>query len=151
MAAELKRELMEKCRLLLSERTAALSSALNEISESINTETKSSVGDKHETARARMQFEQEKLSKQLDELKTQAVELNRIDVSAKPVTAAYGSLIETERGSFFVSVALGKLILEGKEIYAISPSSPLAQAFKGCRQNDAVSFNGTTYRIKKLD
>ena len=51
---DLKTAVRDACYGHLQTRHSSLTAALTEISESINTETKSSVGDKHETARARI-------------------------------------------------------------------------------------------------
>lgn len=114
-------------------------------------ETKSSVGDKHETARARMQFEQEKLKYQLLELKEQAKELQRIDLNAKPVQIGFGTLVTTNKGLFFMAIPLGKIEVEEKEIYVISLSSPLGLALKSKTLTESLRFNGSDYQILGLD
>ena len=68
---ELKSAILNECRRLMAEKLDKLLSSLNEVSESSNSDSKSSAGDKHETTKAMMQIEQEKLSKQIAEAKTQ--------------------------------------------------------------------------------
>ena len=60
----LKQNIYSQCLLILNQKIEELNSALATATESANNETKSSAGDKHETARAMMQLEQEKLSLQ---------------------------------------------------------------------------------------
>ncbi len=146
-----KKTVLEACVFLLQKKIELLAYSLREISESMENETKSSVGDKHETARARMQFEQEKLKHQLLELKEQANELQRIDLSAKPVQLGFGTLVTTNKGLFFISIPLGKIEVEEKEIYVISLSSPLGQALKSKVLTESLRFNGSDYQILGLD
>ena len=60
----MKLKIHSHCLQILNQKIEELSNALNTATESANNETKSSAGDKHETARAMMQIEQEKLGKQ---------------------------------------------------------------------------------------
>src|SRR4051812_45885383 len=128
-----KERLLDYCKFTLERKIELISFTIDEIISSMENETKSSAGDKHETARARMQAEQERLQQQLKEFKDQKIELQRIDISIPPVIINSGSLAETTNGLFFITVGLGKLELEEKVIYAISPLSPLAIKMKGMK------------------
>lgn len=148
LSAYFKTLLLQQCKSVLASKMAHLHTELSEISESMSNETKSSVGDKHETARARMQAEQEKLGRQLSGLELQLKELERISTTEAHVTIGPGSLVETNKGFFFISAALGKVICDGKEVYAISPQSPLAQKMKGLKAGSEFEFNTIQYKIK---
>ena len=64
----IKAQLQEKCNQYIAQKSALITRAMSDAKEAANNETKSTAGDKHETARAAMQFEQEKLSGQLIEI-----------------------------------------------------------------------------------
>jgi hypothetical protein len=53
---------------------------LNELNDSAKNETKSTAGDKHETALAMLQIEQENTRNKLKEIKEQKLQLDRIDI-----------------------------------------------------------------------
>ncbi len=146
----IKEKLLAQCVSIIIRKQELLAYALNDINESITTETKSSVGDKHETARARMQFEQEKLNKQLFELNEQMNELKKIDTSTIHKWIGFGSLVETNKGLFFISAALGKIELNTKLIYSISPLSPIAIKMQGLEKNVRFEFNKTQYTILNI-
>jgi hypothetical protein len=148
--ASLKQKIYEHCIELLDKKAEEVNSALRTVTESANNETKSSVGDKHETARAMMQLEQEKLSKQLIILLEQKAELEKMDITKTPLRVAKGSLVESDKGYLFVSVGLGKVIVEGKTIFAISPESPIGKKLMGLSENETAEMNGVKYLIKKL-
>lgn len=123
---------------------------INELQSSAANETKSTAGDKHETALAMLQIEQAQASKKLDVLQAYLLELNSIDVEKQNNIANIGSLIETETCYFYLSAALGKTILDSKDVFAISILSPLGKLFLGKTKNDVVQFNATKYTIVQV-
>jgi hypothetical protein len=134
------------CNEILDRKISDLNAVLNELAESANSETKSSMGDKYETTRSMLQIEQEKIGKQLSELLDQKNQLNKINPELYHESPGLGSLIETDKGSFFIATALGKINIEARDIMVISPKSPLATNMVGA-VNDEFSFNGQVYRI----
>jgi hypothetical protein len=148
---QFKTALIENCKSKMIREQELLMLALEEISESMNSETKSSAGDKHETARARMQFEEGKLTKQLEESKSQWNAFNKIDFTKSSIKVGTGSLVETNNGLFFISASLGKIELKDKVIYAISPASPLANCMKGLATGESFEFNNLKYRISSVN
>lgn len=122
--------------------------AMNEAMQSGNTETKSSAGDKHETGRALLQLEQEKNTKQLLEMLQQKEKLLKIDPAITSEVTATGSAVLTTKGNFYISIAAGKLEIEGESYFAISPSSPIAMRLLGLKAGDEVAFNALTYQIR---
>ena len=115
----------------------------------LNTTIKSSAGDKHETARAMIHLEQEKLGMQFQEVEKQLRILSQIKfgLSSTPQT---GSLIHTDKALFYICIGLGSVNLKGISIYVISPISPLAQAFLNTPDLRSITFNGMVYSIKGI-
>ena len=58
-----------------------------------------------------------------------------------------GSLVETERGLFFIAVSLGEISVEKKKIFIISPESPLAKVLIGKKKGDEISLNNLKQSI----
>ena len=69
--SKFKQKLLQACSDHLKEKINSLNSIINEVYESSNSESKSSAGDKHETTKAMMQLELEKLGTQLKEAEGQ--------------------------------------------------------------------------------
>jgi transcription elongation GreA/GreB family factor len=113
-------------------------------------ETKSTAGDKHETALAMLQMEQAQVGKKMDVLQQHLLELNQIDVEKKSMVATHGSLIKTSTSYFYISAALGKIKVDGMDVFAISIRSPLGMLFLGKQVDDKIVFNETTYSIIEL-
>lgn len=112
------------------------------LQESLMSETKSSAGDKHETGRAMTQLAQEKLSSQLVETKRQLDGLRKIDPNEKLDKIGLGSLIQTSRGTFFVSVGIGQIKVDGTPVFCITAGSPIGQKLLQKQAGDSIQLNG---------
>lgn len=145
----LKERLFLHCENLIAEKVQSLKVALSQITESANNETKSSAGDKHETARAMMQLEQEKLSRQINDALQVQTELSSLPKNTS-TSVTKGSLIYTNRGQIFIAVAIGKTEFEKNTVIVISDKSPLALKFMGLKQGASIDFNGVNYHITSI-
>lgn len=110
--------------------------ALDEATESVHAETKGSAGDKHETGRAMAQLEVENTGKVLQEAQQLSAVLHMLLPQKKRDTCTVGALVETTQGTFYLSGGIGKLQVEGSEIFCIGMSSPLGQALLGKKTGD---------------
>jgi hypothetical protein len=142
-----KQKLIKTCSNYLNEKINSLNAIINEVSEASNSESKSSAGDKHETSKAMMQLEIEKLGTQLKEAELQLLEFEKINFSKNFQCIEDGSLAETNKGSFLIASSIGKITIEEKTVFVISSKSPLSIALTGKQQNDVLSFNGVEYII----
>lgn len=143
----LKEEVYKIYSRLLQDKILQQQNVLRELSASAANETKSTAGDKHETALAMLQIEQENKRKQLGELLQQRKILQRLDPLKSAATVVNGSLVKTNKGYFYMSVALGKTMLADKIVYALSPTAPLGQKLMGCGPGATIEMNGTIYEI----
>ncbi len=135
---------------LLSNKIKALREELEALATSAASETKSTAGDKHETALAMLQIEQENKRRQLKEWQEQMAVFNRIDPSIVSADVRIGSLVVTDQGRFFICVALGKAMVEGQQVYALSPASPLGKQLAGAKEQDTIAMNERLYKIISL-
>ena len=62
---KVKRELFKHCEVFVSKRLKTVEEIISSNQNALQSETKSSAGDKHETGRAMLQLEMEKASQQL--------------------------------------------------------------------------------------
>lgn len=120
------------------------------LQESRQADTKSSAGDKHETARAMVDQELQQLNQQREKAQRNQSELQQL-TEAPCDTAARGAAVETDRIIYFISISFGKLPVEGaKPVYALSPVSPAAQAMLGKRAGEVFEINGMRHTILKV-
>jgi transcription elongation GreA/GreB family factor len=132
---------------LLVKRSDEIRAAMDAVQQSANSETKSTAGDKHETARAMAQLEVEMLSKQLREINKSVDLLKRIPIRNTSDTVQPGSVVETSIGTFYLSVGLGNIQVDGKTIMAISIESPLAKAILGKKSGENIEWRGDIIKI----
>ncbi|MCY7421417.1 MAG: hypothetical protein LH478_06690 [Chitinophagaceae bacterium] len=147
----LKKDVCNSCLKMLSDKIASLQKILLDLQLSAANETKSTAGDKHETALAMLQIEQENTSRQLNVLLGQRLELSQINLSKKGTLVSKGSLIYTNRGLVFISVGLGKIFLENRICLVISNTSPLGNLLTGKQVNETIHCNGIDYRIEQIE
>lgn len=135
---------------LLNAKIESLQNVLDDLKASAANETKSTAGDKHETALAMLQIEQANKRAQLQELLTQKAILQKINPQVTTVQVVPGSLIKTNQGFYFLSVALGKANISGVQVIALSAQSPLGAVLMGCKKADTVSFNNVSLLIEEI-
>ena len=78
-----------------------------------STQTKSSAGDKFETSRAMMQAEEERSKVQLVKAVNLKNDLTQIDINRVSDRVILGSLVFTNQGNYFLSIGLGKILVDG--------------------------------------
>lgn len=135
---------------VIKDKINRLQQILDDLKESGANETKSTAGDKHETALAMIQIEQANTRTQLQEVMNQFDLLEKINPEISATIVVNGSLIKTNRGYFFMSVALGKAMVDNILVIALSPQSPLGKKLLGLCVSEKVDMNGTDYRIDSI-
>lgn len=128
-----------------------LQQVLADLKESGSNETKSTAGDKHETALAMLQIEQANTRAQLKELVNQKDALDKINPALSASIIVHGSLVKTNRGYFFVSIALGKIVIDNITVIALSPQSPLGIKLMGLKTGDMAEINNNRYVIESIE
>jgi transcription elongation GreA/GreB family factor len=136
---------------LLNGKIKVLQDELEDLKTGRGNDSKSSAGDKHETAQAMMQLEQEKINSQLSELIAQKGVMEKIDVGAKSTRIINGSLVKANGMNLFISVALSKTVIDDSAIVFLSAKSPLGKKMMGLQQNDRVEMNGVNYLIERVE
>ena len=113
----------------------------DDLNSTVSDDSKSTAGDKHETGRAMVHLEQEKMSKQLTKLNDLNEAFSKIDSTEEHDSIKFGSVVYTSEGIFFFSIGVGKLSVQNQEIFCLTLTSPLGQKMKNCRVGDKVSMN----------
>ncbi len=146
----IKTELYNYCVSTIEGKLNTINSVFDSAQASANNETKSTAGDKHDTARAMAHLESEKNAKQLIEIKKLKRVLPYLKEFKLSDKAELGSLVETNIGNYYLSISLGKFQLNSVEYYLISTVTPIGKLLVGNRIGDEVIFNGKVIKIKGL-
>jgi transcription elongation GreA/GreB family factor len=147
---KLKQKVFNHYLEVINDKVALLQQVLSDLKESGTNETKSTAGDKHETALAMLQIEQANTRAQLQEMLNQKAALEKIDPDLIVSTVLNGSLVKTNRGYLFMGVALGKAVIDNITVFALSPQSPLGQKMMGLKTNDTCNINQIEYKIESI-
>lgn len=146
-----KEKVHQHCLMLGLEKRNQISEAIQRVYESLSSEGKSSAGDKHETGRAMLQLEREKLGIQLKNAEEICSILQKIEASQKHLKIALGSFVKTDFMNYYLSVSIGQYSVGNESVFAISPQSPLGKLLLGKTVNDVISFNGKTQIILEVN
>ena len=143
----LKSELLQLCQESLDIRLNSVTNTINDLQQSLQSETKSSAGDKHETGRAMVQLEREKAGHQLAEIQKIQITLSKINAEYSAKNIGLGSIIFTTKANYFIAISSGELTFEKGSFYAISPSTPIGQLLLGKTTGDTITFRDNNFDI----
>jgi len=146
----LKEQLFLQCQDFIVKRKNVVEKAILEIETALQSETKSSAGDKHETGRAMLQLEREKSGNQLAQIQKIITTLSKIDISKINSNISFGSLVYTTQANYFITISTGEIIIDNQKFYAISPSTPIGQLLMGKTSGDMIIFREEKYKILKV-
>jgi hypothetical protein len=136
---------------LVQDRIDVFRDMITALTEDSKNDAKGSAGDKHETALSMMHIEQEKINHKLSEVLQQKAILDKIDPLKITETIALGSLVKANGIYLYLSVALPKIAIEGINVIALSPQSPLGAKLMGNQIGFTFEINGTHYCIESIE
>ena len=143
----MKDKLLEKVKELIESRMQTSYEAMEAAKNSANEEGKSSAGDKYETARAMGQLDREMNGRMYEQARQERLSLDKIDTETLFTKVAFGALVETTMGYFFVAIGAGIIELEAKKFMTISPQAPIGQLIMGKTTAETFYFRGKTHKI----
>ncbi len=129
ITTELEKELLKK--LKYEEKTLAA------IIASRNSDTKSSAGDKFETAREMAQIE----------INKQEIQIEKNKQFLNTIKKQEGSLITTDKGVFFILIPYGTLQVNDATVFCISEQAPITKLLLTTKAGSAFTFGTHTYTI----
>ena len=147
----LKQKLYQYCEVSIEERLQTIQKTIEEIQKSLQSETKSSAGDKHETGRAMLQLEREKVGQQLSEINKTKMTLSKVNPDKRQDIVALGSLVYTNKLNYYLAISAGKIQINNEFFYAISANTPIGKLLIGKATGDDVTFNGNSIEIGKIE
>lgn len=146
----LKTYLLEHCQKQVDSRLVKIKKNIADIEESLLEESKSSSGDKHETGRAMLQIDRENAGKQLQEIEKLTATLQRIDIESSSPYARLGSLVQTDKYIYFISLSVGAVTVEETQYLCVALNSPVGMLLLGKQKGEEFTFNGITHKILEV-
>lgn len=139
---ELKKYLKLACENFVSSKLATIQNTINSNKDSLDSESKSSAGDKHETGRAMLQLEMEKAGQQLSQARQMKLMVEKINNSKLSEVVALGSVVKTNVGNYFLGVSVGKITVLNEDYFLISPGSPIGRELLGKSKGQSFKLRG---------
>jgi hypothetical protein len=126
-----------------------LNALAKDLGDSLTGESKSTAGDKHDTGRAMIHLEQEKLAGQFNQIQDQLHGLNQIKQRVnRQENVEIGSLVKLGIHFYFIGIPAGKILFQEQTVWCIGHQAPLAMLLIGKRNGDQVVFNQETVTIQ---
>ncbi|MCX2743272.1 3-oxoacyl-ACP synthase [Mangrovivirga sp. M17] len=147
---KVKSDIHQHCLAEIRKKIALCEAGMREAQESANNETKSSAGDKYETGRAMAQLEKDKYATQLSEARKLYRALDNLDPAKVKSKVEPGALVYTDSGNYYLSVSVGKIIIDENVFFAISPLTPLAKSIINKTIGETGVFRGKNIKILKI-
>lgn len=148
---KIKEHLLLSCEQQIMQKYTIVQDKIKGIVSSLDDATKSSAGDKHQTARAMLQLDREQAGERLAEIEKTLEVLHKINLTKKAPHAHLGSLVTTNNGPFFLSISLGVVTHQNTPYYCIGLQTPIGKLLFGKQVGDSFCFREATYQIKAIE
>lgn len=139
-----------QCLNILQTKIEELSQNILDMSESMLAEAKSTMGDKYETSRAMIQAEIERIGLQRSEAIRQLQNIQILDPKKPNNLVSRGALVDTGHAVYYLGAPIGKVEVDKKAVFVISPQSPIGQLILDKKTGDKFEFNGKSITIKEI-
>lgn len=151
MTEALRPVLIQQCMDIIQGKIAQIQESVGQAEDSLFNETKSSAGDKYETSREMIQQDLDRLQKQLAESNKDRIVLDSLHDTIPLIDRVIsGSLVQTNVGIYFIAIGIGRVSCDGKEVFVISPQSPIGKLLLGKKVGGTIVFNGREQTIKAI-
>lgn len=141
----------KSCVDLLEVKIDVIKKKTESIVNALQSETKNSAGDKHETSRAMLQLEREQSGQKIAEYKSYLEILNNINYQNLNTVVSLGSLVYTTHLNFYLAIPIGEIKIRNQNFYGISLKSPIGSLLLGKKSGDEISFRDQTFTILKIE
>ena len=145
---ELKQKLVDECRKQQQKTIDNLKSVMSEAQQSAN--EYGAPRDRYDSFRMQLLRKKDMYAQQMEKAMTEILALEKIDINTEMNKVGFGSVVITKDQNIFISIGVGKLIVENENYLAVSLMVPLSQAFVGKQKGDVAEFNGKKIEILEV-
>lgn len=147
MNPDFREVLIAQCMDMVQDKIDQAKESVRQAEDSLFGETKSSAGDKYETSREMIQQDLDRLQKQLAASDKDRVVLESLGDTPQLHKVVLGNLVQTNLGVYFIAIGLGRVSCAGKDVFVISPQSPIGKLLLGKQVGEVFAFNGKEQKI----
>lgn len=146
----IKKNLYAHCKNFIQEKLIFLEKQKEELQLALTSESKSSAGDKHETGRAMIQIEREKLGRQIAITEKNYNKLFALSNPVNTSLVSLGSLVITDKANYYILISVESYFINSKIYYCISSQSPIGKLLLGKKVKDQINFNQNISTILEI-
>lgn len=151
MAPEFKEVCFQECLSILENKLSSYKKELDLLKETSEGEQKSSMGDKYETTTEMLAQEKRKINEQLSIISKQKQTLINLKATTSSEKIKQGNLITTDKGYFYISISLGKINVYQKDVFVLSPISPLGKLLLNRSKGESIQLNSNSFNILEIN
>ncbi len=144
----IKEKLLAKCIELKEESESHLLTDMKEAEKSAN--EYGPARDRYDSFRPQLMRKRNMLAKQLSAIDEELRFLRQMKFENKYSTAESGAIVVLQSQTIFILLGIGKIDMDNKPYYVISPVVPLATAMKNSKAGDSFSFRGKKMKIIEI-
>jgi hypothetical protein len=146
----MKEEILTRLHEMIDKQISNAKNAMDAAQESAMSDDKSSAGDKFETGRAMGHRDRDMYANQLALALSEKEALYKINVKVDHLFVSLGSLVHTTAGIFFISISMGKMVIDDKALYAVSPQAPISSSLIGKQNGENFIVRGQEHKILSI-
>ena len=144
----IKNQLVVLCSEIQQEKIKLLQTTMDDAQQSANEYGQPK--DRYDSYRMQLLHKRDMIAKQLSIANNDFIALQKINKNNENKKVEFGSVAITEDQNVFISISLGKIEVDEKIFYAISPTVPLFESMKGMKKGDTFDFRGKQSKIIDL-
>ncbi len=103
--------------------------------------------DRYDAFRSQMLRRRDIFAEQLQKANQELISLTMIKPDELKTKVEFGAVVITNQQKLFISISIGKVVVNNDTYYAVSPNVPLYQAIKGLKKGDTAKFNNNVITI----
>ncbi|HQQ97377.1 MAG TPA: hypothetical protein PLX35_08935 [Cyclobacteriaceae bacterium] len=143
-------QLLAVCNRFVAERILAIEHAIAHAQASAAAETKSSMGDKYETARAMAQQEADHSRAQLADAMALRSMLDQYARQTPGDKIKVGSIVYTSQHNYFIAIPVGAVQVGDESFLVISSVSPIGKLLMGKTAGDQITWQGKLITVQRV-
>ncbi len=142
---KLKQSIIASCRNIILETINHLTREMEEHQQLAN--DYGPPKDRYDSFRSQMLRRRDMYAQQLHKANQEMSALERIDPNDIKTEVVFGAVVITSQQKLFVSISVGKVLVDGTLYFAVSPNVPVYNALKGLKKGDTAEFNNSTIEV----
>lgn len=145
-----RKELFDKCLIKINGQIEKYRESMKGVKESMDANDVHTDYDE-EGSKGELLVDFEKYAQYLDNAQKIKETLSRVDIERYTEQIKFGSIVETNKQTYFIAAALGEIKLDdGGTVYVISTEAPIFEQLKGKKAGDTFKLNNEEVKILKV-